>query len=280
MSILKKMLVRLPVKKSYLRMAWDATAKGQDELALHLFKLAYEQEAEPEKKAEAAWNVYVDCKNKERYHEAYLWCERTARLGFVKAMRILGKAYFYGLGIIPNYRVAFRWFKSGAEQGDATCMRLAGECYAQGKGVLANERKAYDYFRAAYDLKERGSFYWIGLAYRYGGAGYEMDIQKAISVWEEGLPNSRCLCELGKCYYWGCGIAKDKELAYKYFKRVSDQGKDFADDFLSPDKSSLRDEAEVDALTNFRNAKKISAGAPEEGMAAALDGHGHPAAQA
>ena len=85
MSILKKMLVRLPVKKSYLTMAWDATAKGQTDLALHLFKLAYEQETLPEKKAEAAWNVYVDCKNKEKYHEAYLWCERTARLGFVKA---------------------------------------------------------------------------------------------------------------------------------------------------------------------------------------------------
>lgn len=59
------MLVRLPVKKSYLTMAWDATAKGQTDLALHLFKLAYEQETLPEKKAEAAWNVYVDCKNKE-----------------------------------------------------------------------------------------------------------------------------------------------------------------------------------------------------------------------
>ena len=53
------MLVRLPVKKSYLTMAWDATAKGQTDLALHLFKLAYEQETLPEKKAEAAWNVYV-----------------------------------------------------------------------------------------------------------------------------------------------------------------------------------------------------------------------------
>ena len=69
MSILKKMLVRLPVKKSYLTMAWDATAKGQTDLALHLFKLAYEQETLPEKKAEAAWNVYVDCKNKEKYRK-------------------------------------------------------------------------------------------------------------------------------------------------------------------------------------------------------------------
>lgn len=51
-----------------------------------------------------------------KYHEAYLWCERTARLGFVKAMRILGKAYFYGLGIVPNYRVAVRWFRAGAEK--------------------------------------------------------------------------------------------------------------------------------------------------------------------
>ena len=258
------MLVRIPVRKSYLTMAWDATAKGQTDLALHLFKLAYEQEILPDKKAEAAWNVYVDCKNKERYHEAYLWCE---------AMRILGKAYYYGLGIIPNYRVAAHWFRTGAEQGDATCIRLMGECYIQGKGVLTNEKKAYDYFRAAYGMKERGSYYWIGLAYRYGGAGYDMDIDKAIEIWNEGLPNSRCLCELGKCYYWGSGVTKDKDLAYKYFKRVSDQGKDFADDFLSPDKTSLRSEDEVDALTSFRHARKIPAGAPEEGMAAALDGH-------
>ena len=164
MSILKKMLVRLPVKKSYLKMAWDATAKGQRELALHLFKLAYEQETDPEKKAEAAWNVYVDCKNNEKYHEAYLWCERTARLGFVKAMRILGKAYFYGLGIVPNYRIAAKWFKSGADLGDASCIRLLGECYVQGKGVRTNEKKAYEYFSKAYGLGEPGSYYWMGLA--------------------------------------------------------------------------------------------------------------------
>lgn len=65
MSILKKMLVRIPTKKSYLAMAWDATAKGQTDLATHLFKLAYAQETTVEKKAEAAWNIYVDCKNKE-----------------------------------------------------------------------------------------------------------------------------------------------------------------------------------------------------------------------
>lgn len=275
MSILNKMLIRLPVRKSYLRMAWDATAKGQEELALHLFKLAYEQETESEKKVEAAWNIYVDCKNKERYHEAYLWCERAARLGFVKAMRILGKAYFYGLGIIPNYRIAARWFKAGADHEDATCIRLLGECYAQGKGVMANEKKAYECFRKAYGMKERGSFYWMGLAYRYGGAGYDMDVHKAISIWEEGLPNSRCLCELGKCWFWGCGISKDKNLAYKYFKKVSDQGKDFADDFLTPDKTGLRPEEEVEALTSFRTARKVFSGSPEEGMAAALDGHGN-----
>ncbi len=278
MSILKKMLVRLPVKKSYLRMAWEASAKGQNELALQLFKMAYEQETEPDKKAEAAWNIYVDCKNKERYHEAYLWCERTAKLGFVKAMRILGKAYFYGLGIIPNYRVAARWFKAGADEGDATCMRLLGECYVQGKGVIANEKKAYEYFRRAYEMKERGSYYWIGLAWRYGGAGYEMDVNKAMEVWREGEPNSRCMCELGKCYYWGCGIDKDKKLAFQYFRKVSDQGKDFADVYLSPDKSSLRDEEEVNALLDFRNAKKAVASSPEEGMQAALDGSGQQAA--
>ena len=49
MSILKKMLVRIPTKKSYLAMAWDATAKGQTDLATHLFKLAYALETTAEK---------------------------------------------------------------------------------------------------------------------------------------------------------------------------------------------------------------------------------------
>lgn len=263
MSVLKKMLVRLPVKKSYLRMAWDATARGQHEIALHLFKMAYEQETEADKKAEAAWNVYVDCKNKEKFHEAYLWCERTARLGFVKAMRILGKAYYYGLGIVPNYRAAVKWLKEGAEHNDPVCNRLLGECYARGKGVLTNESKAYGYFSKAYELKEQGSYYWIGLAYRYGRAGYEADIHKAIAVWEEGGNYSRCLCELGKCYFWGQEIEKNLPLAYSYFKKVSDQGKDFADDYLSPDKSSLRDESEVKAITGYRHSAKAYDGKPD-----------------
>lgn len=252
MSILKKMLVRIPTKKSYLAMAWDATAKGQTDLATHLFKLAYAQETTAEKKAEAAWNIYVDCKNKEKYNEAYLWCERTALLGYVKAIRILGKAHFYGLGIVPNYRKAVKWFKTGAEKGDAVCMRLLGECYARGKGVLKNERKAYEYFRQAYELKEKGSFYWMGLAYRFGSAGYEKDPAKAMRIWNEGVPDSRCLFELGKCYFWGEVVPEDHALAYDYMKKVSDHDRDFADDYLSPDKKSLRTKAEVEALINFK----------------------------
>ena len=58
--------------------------------------------------------------------------------------------------------------------------------------------------------------------------------------------------ELGKCYFWGDGVPKDKDMAYQYFRKVSDQGKDFADDYLSPDKLSLRSEAEVEALINYR----------------------------
>ena len=41
-------------------------------------------------------------------------------------------------------------------------------------------------------------------------------------------------------------------LAYDYMKKVSDQDKDFADDYLSPDKKSLRTKAEVEALINFK----------------------------
>ncbi len=279
MSILKKMLVRLPVKKSYLRMAWDATAKGQNELALQLFKMAYEQETDSEKKAEAAWNVYVDYKNKEKYHEAYLWCEKTARFGFVKAMRILGKAYYYGLGVIPNYRLAAKWFKAGADKSDPTCIRLLGECYIHGKGVLPNMSKAYSYFKTAYDMNEPGSYYWMGLAYRYGAAGIEVDIQKALNIWLDGQNNSRCLCELGKCYYWGCGLAKDKDLAYKYFKMVSDRGKDFADNYLTYDKSGLVDEDKVEELSRYSDIRKIFSKSPEEGMEAALEGQGHPVMQ-
>lgn len=124
MSILNKMLAHIPARKSYLTMAWDASAKGHGDLAHHFFRLAYEQETEPEKKAEAAWNIYVYCKNKEKYHEAYLWCERTARFGFVKAMRILGKAYYYGIGVIPNMRLARKWLEAGAEHGDASCRQI------------------------------------------------------------------------------------------------------------------------------------------------------------
>lgn len=240
MSILKKMLVRLPVAKSYLRMAWEASVRGQGEIALHLFKMAYEQETLPEKRAEAAWNVYVYYKNKERYHEAYLWCERTANLGFVKAMRILGKAYYYGLGVVPAYRSAVKWLRKGAEAGDAECMRLLGECCYHGRGLLSNMNKAYEQFRAAYGLKESGSYYWIGLGYHDGKGGFPKDISKAIEVWTEGIPSSKCLCELGKCYLFGDGVDKDEEMAYKYFKKVSDQGRDYADAYLSPDKTSLR----------------------------------------
>jgi len=266
MSILKKMIVKLPVRKSYLRMAWDATARGQHDMALLLFKMAYEQETDPDKRAEAAWNVYVNCRNRDKFHEAYLWCERTAKLGFVKAMRVLGKAYLYGLGIVPNYRQAVKWLKAGAELEDPVCIRLTGECYARGRGVLTNVKKAYEYFNRAYGLKEQGSYWWIGLAYCRGKAGYPKDMAKAMDVWKEGGSNSRCLCELGKCYFYGTGVSRDEALAYRYFKKVSDQGKDHADIYLSADKSSLRSAEEVERLTGFRDSVKPFDSEPEDGQ--------------
>jgi len=250
------MLTRLPVKRSYLAMAWDATAKGQNELAVHFFKMAYEQETEPASKAEAAWNIYVAYKKARRFHEAYLWCERTASNGLTKAMRILGKANFYGLGIETDYKQAARWFKAGAEHGDPNCMRLLGECYISGRGVSPDDNNAYECFRKAYDDKEQGSYYWIGLAYMYGVAGYVKDPAKAIEIWKDGQADCRCLFELGKCYYWGKGVRKDPAEALCYFKKVSERNRSMADSYLTPDKQSLRTEAEADAEESFSEAKQ------------------------
>lgn len=59
----------------------------------------------------------------------------------------------------------------------------------------------------------------MGLAYRFGSAGYEKDPAKAMQIWNEGVPDSRCLFELGKCYFWGEVVPEDHALAYDYMKK-------------------------------------------------------------
>ena len=57
-----------------------------------------------------------------------------------------------------------------------------------------------------------------------------MDINEAVEWWqkaaEQGLAEAQF--NLGNCYYWGEGVAKDNEKALKWYQKAAAQGNEDA----------------------------------------------------
>ena len=65
---------------------------------------------------------------------------------YPEAPYLLGKRYYYGLGVRQNYRKAAQLFRQSAEEG-MTAARLAlGKCCYWGKGVRKNYANAAGLF--------------------------------------------------------------------------------------------------------------------------------------
>lgn len=74
------------------------------------------------------------------------------------------------------------------------------------------------------DLKWKSSTdglacYIIGRSYDSGENGVEQDLEKAVYWYQEGAKkgDARAIYGLGACYYFGDGVEKDEEKAYKLF---------------------------------------------------------------
>lgn len=170
------------------------------------------------------------------------------------AQTIVGKVYYRGKLNERNYEKAFDWFSKAAESGNSYAQYLLGNMYENGFGTYSNKQKAWDLYLASADQKFSPAYRKIAQLIEEGEApasftGRELeyyikaaerndidaihdvirflendpDRKKELFSWcQRGaqLNDGKCICKLGKLYFYGMGTEMDEFKAMNCFRKA------------------------------------------------------------
>ena len=189
-------------------------------------------------------------KDLEKAQQSYY---QAAQLGNPDGMNGLALIYYN----MPDYKgdeQAFRWFSKSADLGDSFGLYYLAVMYENGFGTYSNKQKAWDLYLASADQKFSPAYRKIAQLIEEGEApasftGRELeyyikaaerndidaihdvirflekdpDRQKELFSWcQRGaqLNNGKCICKLGKLYFYGMGTEMDEFKAMNCFRKA------------------------------------------------------------
>ncbi|MCH5174897.1 MAG: sel1 repeat family protein [Prevotellaceae bacterium] len=80
-----------------------------------------------------------------------------AKLGNAEAQYKLGRCYYNGEGVTPNYTEAAKWIQKAADQGFAQAQYNMGDLYLAGLGVCKDWSKAKKWYTKAAEQGHKGA---------------------------------------------------------------------------------------------------------------------------
>lgn len=189
-------------------------------------------------------------KDLEKAQQSYY---QAAQLGNPDGMNGLALIYYN----MPDYKgdeQAFRWFSKSADLGDSFGLYYLAVMYENGFGTYSNKQKAWDLYLASADQKFSPAYRKIAQLIEEGEApasftGRELeyyikaaerndidaihdvirflekdpDRKKELFSWcQRGaqLNNGKCICKLGKLYFYGMGTEMDEFKAMNCFRKA------------------------------------------------------------
>ena len=189
-------------------------------------------------------------KDLEKAQQSYY---QAAQLGNPDGMNGLALIYYN----MPDYKgdeQAFRWFSKSADLGDSFGLYYLAVMYENGFGTYSNKQKAWDLYLASADQKFSPAYRKIAQLIEEGEApasftGRELeyyikaaerndidaihdvirflekdpDRKKELFSWCQRvaqLNNGKCICKLGKLYFYGMGTEMDEFKAMNCFRKA------------------------------------------------------------
>ena len=157
--------------------------------------------------------------------EALQTLERLWDCGYAMAAHHLGRAWWKGLGVLPNDEEAEFWFRQSAEAG-AACSQYALGTLLQEQGRMDEAMVCY---KQAADAGNQTAQYRLGKLHLQGNM-IPKDIAKAerhlTAAAEQGSQYAQYA--LGKLYLAGDEIIQDKEQAAYWLTQSATQGNRYA----------------------------------------------------
>ena len=162
--------------------------------------------------------------------EALQTLEQLWDSGFAMAAHHLGRAWWKGLGVLPDDEEAEFWFRQSAEAG-AACSQYALGTLLQEQGRMGEAMVCY---KKAADAGNQTAQYHLGKLYLQGNM-IPKDITKAerylTAAAEQGSQYAQYA--LGKLYLAGDEIIQDKEQAAYWLAQSAAQGNQYAQFLLN-----------------------------------------------
>ena len=189
-------------------------------------------------------------KDLEKAQQSYY---QAAQLGNPEGMNGLAMIY-YDMPDNKGDEQAFRWFSKSADLGDSLGLYYLAVMYENGFGTYSNKQKAWDLYLASADQKFSPAYRKIAQLIEEGEApasftGRELeyyikaaerndidaihdvirflendpDRKKELFSWcQRGaqLNNGKCICKLGKLYFYGMGTEMDEFKAMNCFRKA------------------------------------------------------------
>lgn len=194
-------------QKTIEELARDGDAEAQYELGMNFYKSGSGE-------------------NSSAYRDAVLWLEKAAEGGCKKAYNTLGEIYKWGgYGVQEDrkkaadcYLKAYNFF-DGEEKGEIE--NSLGFCYFS----LGEEENALVWARR---YAERGGDFAVGL---YGAMLYDCErYGEAFEVLKRIDENcgDYTVYTLGKCYFYGRGVAENKDEAKRLWQIAANDGNEDA----------------------------------------------------
>jgi TPR repeat protein len=153
-----------------------------------------------------------------------------AEEGNDEAQYTLGKLYYEGQGLSPDYKSALKWFRLAAEQGFAKAQCDLGRMYEQGTGVTKDYEEARKWYCLAAEQQLPLAQTFLGAMYS-SGSGVPQDKEKAVEYYQLAARQGFQLAQyyLGNMYRMGSGTLRDYVMAYVWFTLAGEQGNQIAE---------------------------------------------------
>ena len=147
-----------------------------------------------------------------------------AKSGDTDAQADVANCYFEGLKdenekiiVRQNYKLAFEWFKKSADKGNINGILGLADYFDTEIDGYKDTKKSIKLYKKAIDLGSSISAFNLATVYRDKG-----NYKKAFDYYSLSmkLENSDYHYKVGLCLYYGIGVAADKTLAIRHFKKV------------------------------------------------------------
>ncbi|NCC50388.1 MAG: PDZ domain-containing protein [Spartobacteria bacterium] len=160
------------------------------------------------------------------YEKAYRWFIQAHEQGTEpSANLVLALVCFSGLGVEKDHRRAMELLQPLADDEEPIALRMLGQCYMEGLGIRKNSARAVGYFSKAAELGDAGAMGWLGVCYMMG-EGVGRDVRKAVSWYRKAALNGSAdgMYLYGLALIEGEGVEQDIDEAMVWLRQAAKAG--------------------------------------------------------